>query len=189
MSLKTVYQTVHDLEALGEVDVLDLGTGSVRGRPQRGARASPPRLHQSAAASRRPSASSSTACKVPGRYRNDFTVDDVQVIFRGRCVCVFVVHAIRFPSRQPKGAMPRCPTRWNPDPRQPEGRVRGGEPGQPPVPLLRAEGRRGGSPRTSPRSSARSPRVRPATRSVTSTSSPRSATLRPVSRSARARTT
>src|ERR1700742_4916232 len=29
MSLKTVYQTVHDLEALGEGDVLDLGTGSV----------------------------------------------------------------------------------------------------------------------------------------------------------------
>ena len=28
MSLKTVYQTVHDLESLGAVDVLDLGTGS-----------------------------------------------------------------------------------------------------------------------------------------------------------------
>ena len=33
MSLKTVYQTVHDLEALGEVDVLDLGTGLVRVDP------------------------------------------------------------------------------------------------------------------------------------------------------------
>src|SRR3954468_11778012 len=33
MSLKTVYQTVHDLEALGEVRVLDLGTGSVRVDP------------------------------------------------------------------------------------------------------------------------------------------------------------
>src|SRR6201992_3981981 len=33
MSLKTVYQTVHDLEALGEVDVLDLGTGSLRVDP------------------------------------------------------------------------------------------------------------------------------------------------------------
>src|SRR5438552_18951419 len=30
LSLNTVYQTVHDLEALGEVRVLDLGTGSVR---------------------------------------------------------------------------------------------------------------------------------------------------------------
>ena len=33
ISLKTVYQTVHDLEALGEVRVLDLGTGSVRVDP------------------------------------------------------------------------------------------------------------------------------------------------------------
>src|SRR5262245_45249746 len=33
MSLKTVYQTVHDLEALGEVHVLDLGTGTLRVDP------------------------------------------------------------------------------------------------------------------------------------------------------------
>ena len=33
ISLKTVYQTVHDLEALGEVGLLDLGTGSVRVDP------------------------------------------------------------------------------------------------------------------------------------------------------------
>src|SRR5690348_4503679 len=33
ISLKTVYQTVHDLEALGAVRLLDLGTGSVRVDP------------------------------------------------------------------------------------------------------------------------------------------------------------
>ena len=33
ISLKTVYQTVHDLETLGVVSVLDLGTGSVRVDP------------------------------------------------------------------------------------------------------------------------------------------------------------
>src|SRR3974377_1938528 len=33
ISLKTVYQTVHDLEELGELRVLDLGTGSVRVDP------------------------------------------------------------------------------------------------------------------------------------------------------------
>src|SRR3954453_11196875 len=33
ISLKTVYQTVHDLEALGQVSLLDLGTGSVRVDP------------------------------------------------------------------------------------------------------------------------------------------------------------
>jgi len=33
ISLKTVYQTVHDLESMGEVELLDLGTGSVRVDP------------------------------------------------------------------------------------------------------------------------------------------------------------
>src|SRR3990172_6679060 len=33
ISLKTVYQTVHDLEALSEVALLDVGTGSVRADP------------------------------------------------------------------------------------------------------------------------------------------------------------
>ena len=33
ISLKTVYQTVHDLESMGEVALLDLGTGSVRVDP------------------------------------------------------------------------------------------------------------------------------------------------------------
>src|SRR5450759_870569 len=33
LSLKTVYQTVHDLEALGEVRLLDVGTGQVRVDP------------------------------------------------------------------------------------------------------------------------------------------------------------
>ena len=33
ISLKTVYQTVHDLETMGEVSLLDLGTGSVRVDP------------------------------------------------------------------------------------------------------------------------------------------------------------
>lgn len=33
ISRKTVYQTVHDLESMGEVSLLDLGTGSVRVDP------------------------------------------------------------------------------------------------------------------------------------------------------------
>ena len=33
ISLKTVYQTVHDLEDLGEVRLLDVGTGQVRVDP------------------------------------------------------------------------------------------------------------------------------------------------------------
>ena len=33
ISRKTVYQTVHDLEAMGEVELLDVGTGSIRVDP------------------------------------------------------------------------------------------------------------------------------------------------------------
>src|SRR5262245_46089168 len=33
ISRKTVYQTVHDLEAMGEVHVLDVGTGTIRVDP------------------------------------------------------------------------------------------------------------------------------------------------------------
>ena len=33
ISRKTVYQTVHDLEAMGEVELLDIGTGSIRVDP------------------------------------------------------------------------------------------------------------------------------------------------------------
>ena len=84
MSLKTVYQTVHDLEALGEVDVLDLGTGSRARRSQRRAHASSPRVPQLRPGSRS-ARSTFDGLRVPGRYRRDFTVDAVQVIFRGRC--------------------------------------------------------------------------------------------------------
>src|SRR3954449_8598955 len=33
ISRKTVYQTVHDLESMGEVELLDIGTGSIRVDP------------------------------------------------------------------------------------------------------------------------------------------------------------
>jgi Fe2+ or Zn2+ uptake regulation protein len=83
ISLKTVYQTVHDLEALGEVRVLDLGTGSVRVDPnvdgdhhhlvctECGRVRDVPITHDDV--------------RLPARLRRDFTVDAVEVIFRGRC--------------------------------------------------------------------------------------------------------
>ena len=82
ISLKTVYQTVHDLEALGEVSLLDLGTGSVRVDPN------VEQEHQHLVCS---------SCglvrdvplgsvpRLPARYRHDFRPDSVDVIFRGRC--------------------------------------------------------------------------------------------------------
>ena len=83
MSLKTVYQTVHDLEALGEVDVLDLGTGSLRVDPN--VEDDHHHLVCSSCGRVRDLPVEFDGLRVPGRYRRDFTVDAVQVIFRGHC--------------------------------------------------------------------------------------------------------
>ena len=83
MSLKTVYQTVHDLGALGEVDVLDLGTGSLRVDPN--VEDDHHHLVCSSCGRVRDLPIEFDGLRVPGRYRRDFTVDAVQVIFRGRC--------------------------------------------------------------------------------------------------------
>ena len=83
MSMKTVYQTVHDLADLGEVDVLDLGTGSLRVDPN----VEHPHHHLVCASCGRirDLPVEFDGLRVPGRYRQDFTIDTVQVIFRGRC--------------------------------------------------------------------------------------------------------
>ena len=83
MSLKTVYQTVHDLEVLGEVDVLDLGTGSRRVDPN--VEHKHHHLVCRSCGRVRDLPVNFDGLRVPGRYRRDFTVDVVQVIFRGRC--------------------------------------------------------------------------------------------------------
>src|SRR6188472_1747923 len=79
MSLKTVYQTVHDLEALGEVDVLDLGTGSLRVDPN--VEDDHHHLVCSSCGRVRDLPIEFDGLRVPGRYRRDFPVDAVQVIF------------------------------------------------------------------------------------------------------------
>jgi Fe2+ or Zn2+ uptake regulation protein len=83
ISLKTVYQTVHDLEALGEVTVLDLGTGSVRVDPN--VEDEHHHLVCTTCGRVRDLAVDFDGLSVPLRFRRDFTVDEVQVIFRGRC--------------------------------------------------------------------------------------------------------
>ena len=83
ISLKTVYQTVHDLEDLGEVHLLHVGTGSVRVDPN----VEHPHHHMIC-----------TECgrvrdvvvdvgdlRIPARTRDGFEVADVQVHFRGVC--------------------------------------------------------------------------------------------------------
>jgi Fe2+ or Zn2+ uptake regulation protein len=83
ISLKTVYQTVHDLEALGEVRVLDLGTGSVRVDPN--VEDDHHHLLCTGCGRVRDLPVDFTGLSVPIRYRRGFIIDDVQVIFRGHC--------------------------------------------------------------------------------------------------------
>jgi Fe2+ or Zn2+ uptake regulation protein len=83
ISLKTVYQTVHDLEALGEVALLDVGTGSVRVDPN------VEDAHHHLVCTRcgkvRDVLVDVAALRVPARERRGFTVADVEVNFRGVC--------------------------------------------------------------------------------------------------------
>jgi Fe2+ or Zn2+ uptake regulation protein len=83
ISLKTVYQTVHDLEAMGEVTLLDLGTGSVRVDPNVGVR------HHHLICTRcnkvRDVVIDVGKLSVPAKARQGFHVDDVEVHFRGVC--------------------------------------------------------------------------------------------------------
>jgi Fe2+ or Zn2+ uptake regulation protein len=83
MSLKTVYQTVHDLEALGEVSVLDLGTGSLRVDPN--VEDEHHHLVCSSCGRVRDLPVEFDGLRVPKSLRRDFTIDAVQVIFRGHC--------------------------------------------------------------------------------------------------------
>jgi Fe2+ or Zn2+ uptake regulation protein len=91
ISLKTVYQTVHDLEALGEVHLLDVGTGSVRVDPN--VEDAHHHLVCTVCGRVRDVDLADAHLRVPARDRRDFTVDAVQVIFRGRCAgCLLLGH-------------------------------------------------------------------------------------------------
>jgi Fe2+ or Zn2+ uptake regulation protein len=83
ISRKTVYQTVHDLEAMGEVELLDVGTGSIRVDPN------VEHAHQHLVCTRcgtvRDVLLDIADLRVPSRYRRQFTVEAVEVVFRGVC--------------------------------------------------------------------------------------------------------
>src|SRR5882757_9233259 len=78
ISLKTVYQTVHDLEALGVVHVLDLGTGSVRVDPN--VESAHHHLVCTSCGRVRDLPVEFDGLTVPLRFRRDFTVAEVEVI-------------------------------------------------------------------------------------------------------------
>lgn len=83
ISRKTVYQTVHDLESLGEVSLLDVGTGSIRVDPN------VERDHHHLVCNRcgtvRDVLVDVADLRVPARYRREFVIDHVEVVFRGLC--------------------------------------------------------------------------------------------------------
>ena len=82
MSLKTVYQTLNDLAAMGEIQQLDLGTGSSRFDPNVDA-------HDHLVCVRcgkvRDLYAEFGGLSVPARQRQGFTVGSAEVVFRGLC--------------------------------------------------------------------------------------------------------
>ena len=83
ISLKTVYQTVHDLEAMHEVELIHLGTGSVRVDPN--VEGDHHHLVCTHCGRVRDVPLAAEGLRLPTRYRRDLDVEEVEVIFRGRC--------------------------------------------------------------------------------------------------------
>ena len=83
ISLKTVYQTVHDLEDMGEVRLLDVGTGSVRVDPN----VEHPHHHMicTTCGRVRDVVVDVAELEIPSDESQGFRVADVQVHFRGEC--------------------------------------------------------------------------------------------------------
>ena len=192
ISLKTVYQTVHDLEEMGEVTLLDLGTGSVRVDPNVERPPPPPDLHALRQGPRRPARRRPAA--LPARYRRGFKVDAVEVHLPRR-----LRRLRRGRARDPSSATSSQRTeQQGATHARPEGNARPRttsrrrSPARARRTAATSTSRRRPTSRATPtsrRSSARSPRARPATRSATSTSSPRSVTRSRACRSARRPTT
>jgi len=82
ISLRTVYQTLNDLAAMGEVNVLDLGTGSVRFDPDRAAHH---HLVCTSCGAVRDLFAEFPGLQVPAGREQGFTVGDAEVVFRGLC--------------------------------------------------------------------------------------------------------
>ena len=83
ISLKTVYQTLNELAALGEIAALDLGTGTTRFDPNVEGR------HHHLVCRRcgkvRDLHADFSSLTVPPGAEEGFEVGDAEVVFRGRC--------------------------------------------------------------------------------------------------------
>jgi Fe2+ or Zn2+ uptake regulation protein len=82
ISLRTVYQTLNDLASMGEINAVDLGTGSGRFDPN--IRDHHHLVCEVCGAVRDVDVDTS-ALVLPARARHGFAVDTTEVVFRGRC--------------------------------------------------------------------------------------------------------
>lgn len=83
ISLKTVYQTLNDLVAMGELTVLDLGTGAVRFDPN--VEADHHHLVCGRCGMVRDVQPDAAVPPLPEQERRDFAVTSVELIYRGVC--------------------------------------------------------------------------------------------------------
>jgi Fur family transcriptional regulator, stress-responsive regulator len=83
ISLKTVYQTLHELASMGEIAALDLGTGTARFDPN------VDEAHHHLVCRRcgkvRDLHADFSAVTVPRGAEEGFDVGEAEVVFRGRC--------------------------------------------------------------------------------------------------------
>jgi Fe2+ or Zn2+ uptake regulation protein len=95
ISLRTVYQTLNDLAAMGELRQLDLGTGSSRFDPNLEA-------HHHLVCDRCGKVldvyADASGVEVPSARRQGFTITTTQVVFRG--TCAECAHASQHPTNQ-----------------------------------------------------------------------------------------
>ena len=82
MSLKTVYQTLNDLAVMGEIQQLDLGTGSSRFDPNVDVHH---HLVCNGCGKVRDLYADFTTVEVPASARQGFAVGSAEVVFRGLC--------------------------------------------------------------------------------------------------------
>ncbi|HEY3842818.1 MAG TPA: Fur family transcriptional regulator [Acidimicrobiales bacterium] len=83
VSLKTVYQTLHDLAELGQISALDLGTGAARFDPN--VEASHHHLVCRSCGKVRDVNADFPGLEVPAGAAQGFDVSSAEVIFRGQC--------------------------------------------------------------------------------------------------------
>jgi Fe2+ or Zn2+ uptake regulation protein len=82
ISLRTVYQTLNDLASMGEVQALDLGTGSARFDPNLDAHH---HLVCESCGTVHDLYAEFDEVKVPARQQHGFVIESTEIVFRGRC--------------------------------------------------------------------------------------------------------